>query len=292
MIMKQLLLVLFLAFSSITIFAQQSNIGVRAGLNYSKLLGPLEQVEGFVGETHAFSNGFHFGLSYQYNFVDDIGLRFELLYIQNGSIKKYEGPSYYIVRNSNKTTFEKGESELFLDTSIGNLSIPITLHYKVHPKIEILAGVYASFSISPTANGALNFDSTDNPEDIFFSQSLFYRYYSDEPLEFEASGSGTPVFRGDEEIIIPRISKAYYQYTDAEVDGSPYKVIDVGLIAGANYYFNRGFYAGVRASYGLRDLTKNDQDFSISQFEIPTTLVTRDDKDTHFGLEVSLGFKF
>jgi hypothetical protein len=98
MIMKQLLLVLFLAFSSLAIYAQQTNIGVRAGLNYSKLLGPLEQVAGSEGETIAFSNGFHFGLSYQYNFVDNLGLRFELLYIQNGSIKKYKGPSYYIIK--------------------------------------------------------------------------------------------------------------------------------------------------------------------------------------------------
>jgi len=290
--MKRLFYSFLLVFSSIAIYAQQSNIGVRAGLNYSTFLGPLEQVSGSIGETKGFSNGFHFGISYQYNYVDNLGLRFELLYIQNGSVKKYEGPSYYILRSSELTTFEKGESDLFLDTSIGNLSLPITLHFKAHEKIEVLAGIYASFSISPTANGALDFDSTDNPDDVFFSQSLFYRYYGDEPLSFETNAGTTTVFRDDEEIFIPEVAQAYYQYTDVDVDGSPYKVIDFGLIAGANYYFNRGFYAGTRLSYGFVDLTRNDQDFSISEFTVPTTLKTRDDKDTHFGLEFSLGFKF
>jgi len=290
--MSRIFIIVLFAISSITLSAQQTNIGVRAGLNYSTFLGPVEQIAGSEGETHGFSNGFHFGLSYQYNYVDNLGLRFELLYIQNGSVKKYKGPSYYILRTSDLTTFENGEADLFLDTSIGNLSLPITLHYQAHEKIEVLAGVYASFSISPTANGALNFDSTDNPDDVFFSQSLFHRYYSDEPLEFEVAGGTTTVFRDDEQIPIPEVAQAYSQYTDAEVDGSPYRVIDVGVIAGANYYFNRGFYAGSRISYGFVDLTKNEQDFSISEFESPKTLITRDDKDTHFGIEFSLGFKF
>lgn len=290
--MSRIFIIVLFTISSITLSAQQTNIGVRAGLNYSTFLGPVEQIAGSEGETHGFSNGFHFGLSYQYNYVDNLGLRFELLYIQNGSVKKYKGPSYYILRTSDLTTFENGEADLFLDTSIGNLSLPITLHYQAHEKIEVLAGVYASFSISPTANGALNFDSTDNPDDVFFSQSLFHRYYSDEPLEYEVAGGTTTVFRDDEQIPIPEVAQAYSQYTDAEVDGSPYRVIDVGVIAGANYYFNRGFYAGSRISYGFVDLTKNEQDFSISEFESPKTLITRDDKDTHFGIEFSLGFKF
>jgi len=277
---------------TVSVFAQQTNIGVRAGLNYSTFLGPLETVAGAEGESKGFSNGFHFGISYQYNYVDNLGLRFELLYIQNGSIKKYKGPSYYVLRSANLTSFEKGDADLFLDTSIGNLSLPITLHYKAHEKIEVLAGVYASFSISPTANGALDFDSTDNPDDVFFSQSLFYRYYGDEPLDYELNGGTTTVFRGDEQIFIPEVAKAYSQFTDDEVDGSPYKVIDIGLIAGANYYFNRGFYAGTRLSYGFIDLTKDDQDFSLSEFQTPTTHITRNDRDTHFGLEFSLGFKF
>lgn len=293
--MKQsLIIILFLG--SITLGIGQSfNIGVRAGVNASTFLGQVESVTGSDGtvytEEAGFNNGFHFGISYQYNLVDNFGIRGELLYIQKGGQKRYTGPSYYVLRGADLVTFEPGTlTDYFLNVSIGYLSIPITAHAKLGSKFEVLGGIYGNINISPTANGRLRFDSTDDPDDIFFKQSLSYNYYNDEPLEANVNGGSTTVYVNDDPLLVARVANAYYQNTDK--DGGAYKVLDVGLIGGLNYYFNRGFYCGARASYGLRDLTNDKMDVSLIEYNDDKTFITRSDKDNSFGLEFSLGFKF
>lgn len=286
--------------------AQSFNIGVRAGLNSTKFIGPVEE-----GENYKFSSGFHFGLSYQYNFVDNFGLRAELEYTQIGGVKEYTGPSYFIIRNGSDVIFEPGtlmgpgELNLRTDEVLGEdappgyllevsnayLNIPITAHVKLGRKIELLAGAYLGFNINPTANGSLRFDSSENIDDIFFEQSLNYRYYQDEALGFIGSPGSTTVYVNDEPVNIPRVASAYYQ--QAIKENSTYRVFDLGLIAGANYYINKGFYFGGRVNYGLLDVTRSEMDFSFTDYDaVSKTQTTRDDKDLNLSLEFSLGFKF
>jgi hypothetical protein len=283
---------------------QSFNIGVRAGLNGNTFLGPVEE-----GESYSFSTGFHFGLSYQYNFVDNFGIRGELEYSQTGGRKTYSGPSYYIIRNGDNAIFEPGflfgpgdtnnqgipldddsPPGFLLEVSNAYLNIPITAHLKLGDKIEVLGGIYAGFNINPTANGSLRFDSENNPDDIFFEQALNYRYYQDEALQATGTGA-TVVFVNDEGISIPRVAGAYFQ--QATVENSTYRVIDFGVVGGLNYYLNKGFYVGGRVNYGLLDVTRSNMDFSFREFDpIGKTQVTREDKDTNLVIEVSLGFKF
>ncbi len=280
-------------------FSQSFNIGVRAGLNYSQFRGPLE-----LNEEYSFNSGFHFGISYQQNLVDNFGIRAELQYTQIGGTKSYSGPGYYVLRFGENTQFEPGtftaidrdndgtaESPGYLlEVSNAYLNIPITAHYRINSKFELLGGAYLGFLINPTANGVLRFDSTESPLDIFFQQTLSYNYYMDEPLEFTGQGGITTVFVDDEPISVARVAKAYYQ--QVEKNRSTYKVLDLGLIGGLNYYFNKGFYAGARVNYGLLDVTRTGLDFSLIEYNSDESFITREDKDTNMTLEFSLGFKF
>lgn len=303
--MNRILILLFFCLGLVTIQAQEFNIGIRAGLNYSKLNGPVEG-SGEAIEKLGFGGGFHFGVSYQRNFTSLIGLRTEFLYIQNGGTRSYSGPSYFVLRAGDETVFDRGILEgtdtggnnqrdgYFLEVSNAYISFPVTLHIKPSRKFEFLAGAYVGFSVGPRANGRVQYQSTDAPDDIFFSQGLRYDYYGDIAGEGNFNAGSTAVFvqtsEGEKTVVVPSIAGAYYQL--AEKEDNTYKTLDYGLIAGANYFFNSGFYFGSRLTYGLRDLTNNAMDFSLIDFNSDKTLITRDDVDKHLGLEFSLGFKF
>ena len=69
-------------FTLTTAYSQNYNIGIRAGVSQSKFLGPSEAN---ADESFGLSGGFHFGLNFQWNFNDAIGIRSEILYNQTGS---------------------------------------------------------------------------------------------------------------------------------------------------------------------------------------------------------------
>ena len=162
--------------------------GVKAGLNYSRFLGPTETG---VDESFGFSNGFHFGLSYSYDFTDLFSIRTELFYIQNGSKYSFQGDSYYIIRQPEKTTFERGQLE-FYDLNISNayLSVPIVANYRISNRWEVFGGAYMNLSIGPTARGQMKFISNENPDEIRFIQSLDFRYANDNIDEITGRSAG------------------------------------------------------------------------------------------------------
>lgn len=266
--------------------SQDYNIGVRAGLNYSTLQGETE-----VGETSGFSQGIHFGLNFSWNFTDRFALRAETLYISTGSEKRYSGPSYYVFRNSTGSVYDSGKAvEYFLEMSNASLSLPITAHFKPFKKWEFFGGGYVRFLLSPKAAGFIDYESTDDPENIFFIQSLEYNYFNDVAGQGNNLIAPIELLVGDEVISIPRFAGAYYQYD--QVDQNLFKRIDFGLIFGTSYYFNPGFYTSVRVDYGFRDMTNTISDVSLISLNSAGGFNTRDDNDTHLGLEFSLGFKF
>ncbi len=265
--------------------SQDFNIGLRAGTNFNTFLGPTE-----IDETTSISNGFHFGLNFQYNFSDVFGLRSELLYIQNGKKTKYEGPSYHIFNTGDGIIYDNGEALFTLKVSNANISLPITAHYELSRKFEVFAGGYVNFLIGPRGSGVLEYISTDNPDGIDFIQSHDYNYYSDDPGQANFIATPIVLILNGETYSLPRIVGAYYQQSTKI--GNKYKTIDVGLTAGTNYYFNPGFYMGVRAEYGFRDLTNDQMDISLRSLDANNDFVRLQDNDRHFGIQVSLGFRF
>lgn len=273
-------------------FLNAQSFGVRAGLNYSKFLGPTETG---VNESFGFSNGFHFGMSYAYEFTDLFSLRAELVYIQNGSTYDYTGDSYYIIRQSDKTTFENGNLEKYnLNISNAYISIPIVANYRINSKWEVFGGGYINMLIGPTGRGQMTFESHDRPEDIRFSQSLDFRYGSDQPREITGTSTGSindiGILVDDVIVTLPRFAGSNTQL-GADI-GNKFNFLDFGLSAGAHYFLNKGFYIGLTLDYGFPDLTNNEVDVSLKELNPDNSFKFSQDKDTHFGIQTSFGFRF
>jgi hypothetical protein len=287
--MKRILLILIITIAAFTDNYSQS-IGIRAGLNYSQFNGPTVAAS---NEKYSFGSGFHFGINYNQLITDDSYLRFELLYIQNGTKYELNGDSYYYIRTIDGNFYEKGNSEINLNISNAYLSLPVTYHYSLTKKIELHAGAYFNFLIGPRATGVLRFVSEANPDDIRMKQSLDYNYGSD-----LAGGGSTPdvtryptIIVGDDNVVLPSYTGAYYQYQ--QKDGNRFSWFDAGVSVGGAYYFNRGFYGAARLDYGLTDLTRTKGDISITDVDVETnTAANKTTKDSHIGIQVSLGFKF
>jgi hypothetical protein len=266
--------------------------GVRAGLNYSTFLGPTEPD---VNESFGFSNGFHFGLSYSYDFTDLFSLRTELVYIQNGSTYDYEGESFYIIRQSDKTTFEKGNLDFYeLNNSNAYISIPIVANYRINKKWEVFGGGYINMLIGPTGRGQMKFVSEERPDEIRFIRSLDFRYNSDEPSEISGRSAGPLTEIGilvDGDIVtLPKFAGAHT--LQGEKTGNMFNFLDFGLTAGAHYFLNKGFFVGLTIDYGIPDLTNNKVDFSLKELNPDNSFKFSDDKDSHFGIQASFGFRF
>lgn len=271
------------------IYAQDYNIGIRSGLNYSTFMGEKEE-----GESGGFSNGFHFGINFSWNFTDEFAVRSELLYTQNGHKQKYEGDSYYILRSTSGNYFDEGRAKMELDISNAYVGLPVTAHYKLTDKWEVHGGAYINFLVGPKAAGVLEYFSNAT-DSIQFRQSLDHSYNKDRAGEFEPLGGSTTVAipPNAELFSVPRVANAYYLYGSEEaIEGRKFSVVDFGLIAGVSYYINKGFYMSGRVSYGLSDITKEPLDISLKSLDDDNNFITRDDKDTHLGIEISLGFKF
>jgi len=272
--------------------ASAQSFGVRAGLNYSTFRGPLES----EAESFGLAGGFHFGVNYSYHVSDLFSVVFELGYTQNGTKQSYNGDSYYIVRSQSVTAFVPGTRNMDISISNGYLMFPVIANYKVSDKIEVFGGAYANVLVSPTGRGEVEFlqsavvDSMVNH--VVFKQSLDYNYRSDEALgQAQLSNQrDIGVFIDGNEVFFPKVAGAYYQQSTKRANLM--NTIDVGLIAGFNYFLNKGFYTGVRVEYGLTDITDTRVDASLESLDATNNIIYREDRDTHLGVNVSVGFRF
>jgi len=274
--------------------SKAQTFGVKAGLNYSTFRGPTESGSN-VSEQYGYSNGFHFGLSYSYNVTDIFSIRTELFYIQNGARQSYEGDSYYIIRQSDKTTYEEGILE-FYDLNISNayISIPIVANYRINSKWEVFGGAYFNMLIGPTGIGQLKFLSDERPDDIRFIQSLDFRYNSDAPSEVSGRSvdqlQDIGILVDGEVVILPQFAGAYTR--QGEKTGNLFNFLDYGLTFGGHYFLNKGFFVGLTVDYGIPDLTNNSVDISLKELNPDNSLIFKDDADRHLGIKASFGFRF
>ena len=116
-----------------------------------------------------------------------------------------------------------------------------------------------------------------------------YNYLRDEPGETISAAADIDVMVGNDIVQIPNTLTAYYDMN--EKDGNPYKVMDAGLSAGAAYFLNGGLYFSAIVNYGLIDVSRTNMDFSRSEIN-GLNFITRDDKDSNFSLQFSIGFSF
>ena len=121
-----------------------------------------------------------------------------------------------------------------------------------------------------------------------------FRYNSDDISEITGRSAGplTEItIKVDEDIVT--LTKFAGAYTlQGEKTGNQFNFLDFGLTAGAHYFLNKGFFVGLTVDYGFPDLTNNEVDFSLKELNPDNSFKFSDDKDSHFGIQASFGFRF
>jgi hypothetical protein len=283
---KHYIIFLSLFLFSSTLIAQ--SFGIRAGLNYTKFSGPLEQG---VNEKFSLANGFHFGVNYAYKMADIFSIKGELVYTQIGSKYNYEGDSFYkIPIGSNAFSYEKGKSTIEMKISNAYISLPVTFQWQASKKLELYAGGYASILIGPKGNGTIYFEQSDS---LFFKQSLIHSYNKDEAGGIATNAIGPSVWVDGKIETLDRDAGAYYNLLANEKEANLYNTFDYGITGGFNYFINKGFYVGFKYDYGLTDVTNDKVDFLRKTFDEENNLSTKANHfDRNVGFEVSFGFRF
>jgi len=273
--------------------AQSYNIGIRAGLNQSKLTGPVDPN---FGEKRGLSGGFHFGVNFQWNFNEIIGIRSEVLYTQAGGTYEMESPNgFYVFDLPNAPSFVlRDTSRVKLEMSNAYIQFPQTLHVKVSEKIELFAGAYVGLLINPVATGTIEFGGPNFTQEHSFIQGLNFNYFSDRDPQNGFFNRGTaPILirvQGQDDDI-PSIVNSQDLWNNGAAS-SRFLSVDYGLIGGATYYINRGLYVMGRVEFGGRDITRNSTDYSFKEVNDSGALVYDSEKNKHLGIAVSLGFRF
>ena len=291
---RRLFFLFLLSSLSLGICAQGYNVGIRAGLGQSKFNGPTE-----TGESFGLAGGFHFGINFQWNFNDLIGLRSEIVYNQTGSSYKLDvDDGYYVfVPNDGLSNIIIRDSTLInMDHSNAYLQLPQTFHFRINNKLEVFAGGYIGFLISPVATGTNLFGGRRGDKEHSFIQGLNFKYASDDEStqfgDFLNPRSSLILIRADGRDVDVRAIENSNDYQAFETEDNRFLSIDYGLIFGGSYYLNRGLYIMGRVEYGVRDITRNTADYSFAKVNNNETPIFNNDNDKNLGYYLSIGFKF
>jgi outer membrane protein with beta-barrel domain len=274
-------------------YAQKLSYGFRAGLSYSKFLGPFEvNAAGEALETYSLASGFHIGFAVNYAATDLFGVRGELLFSQRGTSYTYEGDSYYFLRRNvpgeEKHVFGKRKTDM--GVSMANLELPIVVYYKIG-SFELLAGVNVSVLMTSTGGGSISISEavspSGNPVDSF-GITLVHNYAKDGARQ--AGRNDLSVLVDGNTVYTSSTTGAYYDY-DVK-NKNLYQTFDFGLTAGLSFFLNDGLFIGARVIYGLTDLDRNEYDISYQKLDNNDQYILRADKNTNLTLQASIGFLF
>lgn len=248
------------------------------------------------------SLGFHFGINFTYQFTPDFGLRAELLYTQKGAKNDFIdslNSSYLVIKpvdDQIEPFFAQGSTDLNLDLSTGYFSIPLTAHYSLNDKFELVGGMSLDLLIGPAGRGTMDF--RDGAGEYFFRQTYQHSYRKDDAGEADdlISIDQTPFvtidLNGEKENLFA-VHTAYQDLEESDLEnGKKYKLFDANAIFGFNYFINSGFYAGIRAEWGLFDMTNENVDFSRREISNDGDYIRRNDIDKSRSISVSVGFRF
>jgi len=271
--------------------AQGWSFGFRAGLNYSKLLGPFEMNDAGVSlENYKMTNGFHIGGTVNYAFTDRVGVRADIIFSQLGTQYQYEGESYYFLANGTENSRKvTGMRKVDLNVSQAAFEVPLMIYYKLGP-VEVMAGIDAAIIAASNGGGTLDFEGTGGagqPEQPF-RVTMTHNYNKDQALgqgllNQQVKVDGTTILTASQ-------TGAYYDYN--EKNGNWYNTIQLGLTAGLSFYLNDGLYVGGRVIYGLTDADDNYYDISYYKLNPDNTYIQRSDKNTNLTIQATLGFLF
>ncbi len=293
---KTLHILLFI-FLGTSLMAQEFGYGFKAGLNSNSFKSDSEtDANGNELEEFTSNEGFHVGAIFTWKATDLMGLRGELVFIQKGGRRNFEGPSYLnLTSTTGNLVATTGTRKQRINTTTSYLDIPVSGYFKPLEWLEIYAGVNVSFLVSASVFGELSYSNgktangagTD-PDPI--SYEIDGNYINDDPGEAVFANPPKSVRIGSGTLVeIPSSAGVYYEFDEDR--GNLFKTFDFGTFVGISIYLNRGLFVSGRLNYGLMDITKQNADVSLVSQD-NGKFITRNDDDRTFSLQVSIGFSF
>src|SRR5690606_29578236 len=186
------------------------------------------------------TTGFHIGVGarYHFDYLKKYGVGMEGNYSQKGATINYDGPSFFVFRNSQGASVTStGYRKSNITVSQTHIDIPLYAYAKITKELEVSGGVYGSFLVGSKGSGDLTFSGT-NPLVNEFTVQLNQNYIKDQLLDYSQplQGDFTNISIASQQFQLPAVLGAY---TENETrDGNLYKVFDFGLIGGFSLYLN------------------------------------------------------
>ena len=282
--MRNLLIISFLCLGSVMTSAQL-HLGFNGGLTFSSLQGELED-----GESYGTLSGFQISVRGTYDLNDWFAIGAGVGYVQKGTQKEYTGNSYFrLPRPGGSSFFFLGERQEDVRINTDHIEIPILFQFTPFKKVQLYAGPYVSFTVGARGAGRVRFrEQSFNQEGWQFETAIQSSFFRDEG-GFEREENAEIISVAGESVLLPETLGAYFERDN--VSKSLYKPIDYGLHGGINLFVTSGFYFNGNISYGLNDITRNDIDISLENFN-GGDFVNRDDFDRFLVYSLSIGFAF
>lgn len=277
--------------------AAQTDIkfGFRAGGAMTTILGPKEtDTDGNPLEKYKISTKLCVGGIVSLPFNDNLGLTAEVLFSQKGALYRFEAENSYLKLPSTGQTYEGHKRIVSYSITNGYIEIPVMFYVQpIKERLQLDFGPSISFLVTSRALGIIKYgvidDVNPNAED-FLEIEYDYKFLKDEAGAL-ASGSVNKVAKLDQTSIdYPSSIGGYYFF--GEKKGTYFSNLDFGLNFGASLFFTKGLRVGVRAYYGLLDISNNNYDVQQTALDANKEYIFRKDKDVNFGLQFFVGLQF
>ncbi|MBL0190647.1 MAG: PorT family protein [Saprospiraceae bacterium] len=290
--MKKIVL-FFCCFSMFHIsMSGQIKFGLRAGMNMSKLLIPIEKSStgDKLNSNEFVTGGVHVGILFKYELMENLSVNSELLYTQKGTRRTFEGDGFYIVNPKiANPLIIKGDKKSFVTISNSYLEVPLTINYKLGP-VELGAGFYSGILLSSKGSGEINIIGK-NPVSDRLLVLLNHNYLRDKTVgasEYSNIKKNKVNVAGSI-IDYPYEQSAYHDFD--QKDGNWYSALDFGFVGSLYYYFNKNFFAGARMNYGLKSIAK-DQYLLSDAYLDGTKPQKLDGGVKNYNYQFTIGFTF
>jgi hypothetical protein len=290
----RILFTVFLICSVHLLWAQGFGSVFRAGLATSTFRGDvLTAADGSVQEQLGYVSGFHLGagMRYKFDYAEQFGMNVEVVYTQKGGRVRYDGPSYFVFRNTEgRREVVNGERNYIVDISTSHFDLPITFFARFLKKLEVSGGIYLSAMLRADGGGSYTFRSS-SPFNVDMTVFLDQNYRRDNVADYSApfGGETIPVRLGAELYPIPKTQGAYFEHTEKR--GSLIQGFDMGLTGGLSYYFTKGLYLGGRIQYGLLNQFNPEMFVSLRDLDNNQPAL-RSDTRQNLSFQIAIGFAF
>ena len=286
-----ILFTLILISPLVTIKAQDFSVGFKAGLNFSSINGPSEvNASGTELEDFTLTTGFTFGARFNVGLTDIFGVRAELVFSQKGTEYVYDGDSFWrFPADNGESVLITGNRRTVLRVVNGYLELPL-MAYARFDRVELSGGLSIATLLSSRGTGEIIVSGETSGQPVSPISLILDYDFSDDPLTPTSSEEGALQDIAGVDVTIPESIGAYYEASGN--DAKAFNSIDIGLNAEVAFYLNKGLYIGLRGTYGLIDVTDNDQDFSKLAETSENVVELRNDVDRNVSLLASLGFSF